>query len=180
MKILTKNQVMDPILAFNNVKMSFLGAISFQDILYPEIKDLVRYMNNANVNQWIITSDSKKESLSAGYHVGILTEASEFISINESEVESLNLQIKGIVLFIRKQILKYDQDQLDKEKSNEETPAKEENHKILSNSVLLMDGSSIGAISESVYLRTHLSFIVFLMRNVIVYSCNSEDKKKFI
>ena len=103
----------------------------------------------------------------------------------------MTLQLKGILLFIRKQLLKNEQTDFDgiqqnvvrTESGSLDRELEVENNgksEILSNSVLLMNGYCIDLIDKNEFLRMHLTFICLMMKTVIVFRCKGGAKCKFI
>ena len=139
----------------------------------------------------MLTSDSKNDAKSTCYGMRLIDAHSEFIQIDSVEIEELTLQLKGILLFIRKQLLKNEQTDFDgiqqnvvrTESGSLDRELEVENNgksEILSNSVLLMNGYCIDLIDKNEFLRMHLTFICLMMKTVIVFRCKGGAKCKFI
>ncbi|CAD8076669.1 unnamed protein product [Paramecium sonneborni] len=180
--------------------LDYYGLICLKEDQNPGAYAQVRTFKNLGISQWILSGDKKMQTLSAANHVGIVNNNNTLLRIDEVDEEKLKLQIKSQLLFIRKQLLKEDENQQNEssksfvsQKSTSEMKRSgiqkkttfDENmimkskkgEEPLQKVFLLVNGKSIKPIFSDDYTKSHFLFIALILKTVIAYDCSPADKE---
>lgn len=161
--------------------LQLLCVIGFKDPLKPEAKELVDFLQSANIKQWIVTGDIKEKALAVSLHLGIINSDNEPMVIESLKKEDLVVEIRNILSILKANARPVHK--IKEENKNEKPKEKRKKQKDLIKNYstekyfLLINGNSLSIIEKDPYLSPHLAFICYLVKNVIGFNLSPMNKR---
>ena len=165
-------------------KMQLVGVIALREEIYPEAFDFVKFLTEMKLKIWILTGDSKESIINVAKNLNLIdvNTVHEYYLIEEDR-ETLGASIRNVLNSLKHLIndtnTEFDEINIDDYLTGRTNKRRMTLNKTKNRS-LILNGLSLNIILKDIYLISHFKFILVLMKKVLAFNLDPNQKKLLV
>ena len=88
------------------INLELVGSTAIEDRLQDQVADSIQFMKSAGIKVWVLTGDKIETAMNIGVSAGLLDSDMDNHIIEETEVNSLILNLENILMKIKENMIK--------------------------------------------------------------------------